>query len=208
MVIIGAKGHASEVLSIVVEQFDHICFFDDLLREMPEKLFEQFQVLKTEDQLEAYFKQDPVFVLGVGNPHLRYQLASKATKLGGKLTSVIAQNASIGRFNTKLGVGLNVMHGVLISENVTIEEGVLVNAGANLHHDSRVGRYTEISPGAKILGGASVGEFCQIGANASVLHRVKVGNNVVVGAGAVVTKDLEDNSLAVGVPAKVIKKLA
>jgi maltose O-acetyltransferase len=36
---------------------------------------------------------------------------------------------------------------------------------------------------------------------------VTIGNNVVVGAGAVVTKDIPDNSLALGVPARVVKKI-
>ena len=36
---------------------------------------------------------------------------------------------------------------------------------------------------------------------------VTIGNNVVVGAGAVVTMDIPDNSLAVGIPAKVVRKL-
>lgn len=49
-----------------------------------------------------------------------------------------------------------------------------------------IGHNVVIYPGAKILG------------------NVKVGNNVVIGANAVVTKDIPDNSVAVGIPAKVI----
>lgn len=44
-----------------------------------------------------------------------------------------------------------------------------------------------------------------IGNNALILPGVTMGNNVVIGAGAVVTKAIPDNSLAVGVPAKIIK---
>lgn len=46
-----------------------------------------------------------------------------------------------------------------------------------------------------------------IGANVTILPGVTIGNNVVIGAGAVVTKDIPDNSLAVGVPARVIKEI-
>ncbi|MDO5832246.1 MAG: DapH/DapD/GlmU-related protein [Methanobrevibacter sp.] len=46
-----------------------------------------------------------------------------------------------------------------------------------------------------------------LGANVTILPGVTIGNNVVVGAGAVVTKDIPDNSLALGVPAKVIRKI-
>ncbi len=41
----------------------------------------------------------------------------------------------------------------------------------------------------------------------TVCAGVKIGNNCVIGAGAVVTHDIPDNSLAVGVPAKVIRKI-
>ena len=44
-----------------------------------------------------------------------------------------------------------------------------------------------------------------IGNNVLILPGVTIGNNVVIGAGAVVTHDIPDNSVAVGVPARVIK---
>jgi maltose O-acetyltransferase len=46
-----------------------------------------------------------------------------------------------------------------------------------------------------------------LGGNVTVLPGVTIGNNVVVGAGAVVTKYIPDNSLALGVPARVVKKI-
>lgn len=52
-----------------------------------------------------------------------------------------------------------------------------------------------------------IGDDCWIGGNAVICPGVTIGNGCVIGAGAVVTKDIPDNSLAVGNPAKVIKKL-
>lgn len=52
-----------------------------------------------------------------------------------------------------------------------------------------------------------IGNDVWLGANVTVLPGVTIGNNVVIGAGAVVNKDIPDNSLAVGVPAKVIKEI-
>ena len=52
-----------------------------------------------------------------------------------------------------------------------------------------------------------IGNDVWLGANVTVLGGVTIGDNVVIGAGAVVAKDIPDNSLAVGVPAKVIRKL-
>ena len=51
----------------------------------------------------------------------------------------------------------------------------------------------------------TIGDNVHIGWNAIIMPNVHIGNNVVIGAGAVVTKDIPDNSVAVGVPAHVIQ---
>ena len=52
-----------------------------------------------------------------------------------------------------------------------------------------------------------IGSDVWIGGNVTILPGVTIGNNVVIGAGAVVTKDIPDNSLAMGIPAKVVKSI-
>ena len=51
-----------------------------------------------------------------------------------------------------------------------------------------------------------IGKRCWIGANCIILMDVTIGNNCVIGAGSVVTKSIPDGSIAVGVPARIIKK--
>ncbi len=52
-----------------------------------------------------------------------------------------------------------------------------------------------------------IGNDVWIGANVCILPGVTIGNNVIIGAGAVVNRDIPDNSMAVGVPARVIKEI-
>lgn len=52
-----------------------------------------------------------------------------------------------------------------------------------------------------------IGDNVTLGANVSIIGDVKIGNNVVIGAGSVVVKDIPSNSVAVGNPACVVKKL-
>lgn len=52
-----------------------------------------------------------------------------------------------------------------------------------------------------------IGNNVTLGANVIIIGNVHIGNNVTVGAGSVVVKDIPDNSVAVGNPAKVIKRL-
>lgn len=65
------------------------------------------------------------------------------------------------------------------------------------------GSWGDIEYGAPI----KVGDNCWLASNVTVCPGVTIGNNCVIGAGAVVTRDIPDNSLALGVPAKVIRKI-
>ncbi len=50
-----------------------------------------------------------------------------------------------------------------------------------------------------------IGNNVWVGAKATILRGITIGNNVIIGANAVVSKDIPDNSIAVGVPARVIR---
>lgn len=50
-----------------------------------------------------------------------------------------------------------------------------------------------------------IGDNCYFGTGAIVLGPIKIGNNVTIGAGSIVTKDIPDNAVVVGNPAKIIK---
>ena len=53
----------------------------------------------------------------------------------------------------------------------------------------------------------TIGRDVWIGANCTILPGVTIGNNIVIAAGAVVTKDVPDNCVAGGVPAKIIREI-
>ena len=91
---------------------------------------------------------------------------------------------------------------IKIGDNVRITAGVkfITHDGGvwvlrNLYGDNKI----------DVFGGISIGNNCNIGWDAIIMPGVKIGDNCVIGAGAVVTKDIPDNSIAVGVPAKVIE---
>ena len=96
---------------------------------------------------------------------------------------------------------------VVLDENkVTIGSNVLLGPGVQLYTASHP-LEAQMRRTHKISKPISIGDDCWIGGNAIICPGVTIGNGCVIGAGAVVTKDIPDYSMAVGNPAKVIKKL-
>lgn len=209
MLIIGAKGLAKEVLGIFHKknELENLYFYDDISTDVPEKLFGHFSVLRNMEQVAKLFKTDNRFTIGVGKPALRLQLFNKFVAAGGELVSAISSLAHIGHYGTTISKGAIIMAGTVITNDVNIGIGCLINPNCTISHDTVIGNFVEISPGVQITGNCTVGDHCIIGTGASILPKVKLGNHVTVGSGAVVTKDIVDWMTVVGIPAReLIKK--
>lgn len=207
MVIAGARGHALEILDILLETLpkEEIVFFDPVNAIVEMEVISRYQVLKTAEELRKKFEQDPHFILGMGDSFIREKTAEDCIRLGGKLQSAVSKEAYISKIGVRLGDGLNVMHRAVIQPAVSIGEGTLINAGAFIHHETVIGKYCQVCPGVFLTGAASVGNYSMIGTGAVLLPKVKIGSNVVVAAGSIVKYDVPDNVMVAGVPA-VIKK--
>lgn len=103
---------------------------------------------------------------------------------------------SVVPYSTKIGKGSKFAYGAIgvvlhsqtiIGDKVIIGQGVTIGRQLDPDGIPKIGNNVYISAGARILGG------------------ITIGNNVIIGANAVVIKDVPDNSIVAGVPAKIIK---
>ncbi len=209
MLIIGAKGFAKEVLEIFkqLNRNDEIYFFDDINHGIGDFLFGEFKILKDENQVKQLFKTvSPNFTIGIGDPFLRNKLYIKFISLGGIFTSTISPLANIGSYGNVIGDGCNIMTSAILTSDILIGKGVIININCTIGHDVIVGEFAEICPGVNISGHCKIGDFTFIGTNSTILPGINIGNNVIVGAGSLVNKDIPDNCIAFGVPAKIIRE--
>lgn len=84
---------------------------------------------------------------------------------------------------------------ITIGDDVTLAPGVHI-----LAHDAR----TKTALGYTRLGTVNIGNNVFVGASTTILPGVNIGNNVVIGAGSIVSKDVPENSVVAGNPAKFI----
>ena len=109
--------------------------------------------------------------------------------------------------NIKVGKDVFVNSGCCFQDQggVTLGDGCLVGHNvvfATLDHDKRPGRRGDMTA-APIV----VGKDVWIGAHATILKGVTIGDGAIVAAGAVVTRDVPPNTIAAGVPARVVKTI-
>lgn len=84
--------------------------------------------------------------------------------------------------------------------------GIVIHPYAIIGDNCKLEQNVTIGGRSGLMVLPKIGDNVMIGAGAAVIGPVLVGNNVQIGAGAVVVKDVPDNCVVVGVPAKIIKK--
>ena len=97
------------------------------------------------------------------------------------------------------------MAGVIINPDAEIRDFCILNTGSQLEHNCYMDSFSHLSAGSVTGGKVRIGKFSAITLNVTILDRLTIGENTVVGSGSVVLKDLPDNVLAYGNPAKIVR---
>lgn len=209
VVIIGAGGHAREVLEILLacrangHEIEPLGFID----ENPDNhghTLDGFPVLGDFRWFEGVDRSEVAVICAVGTPQVSRKLAQEAQALGLHFASAISPKACISS-SARIGHGVMIFPNVIINTGAVIGDHVILNVAVTVSHDTVVDGFCNINPGAHLAGNVTVGEGCYIGMGANVIQGVTIGPWSIIGAGAVVVRDVPANVTAVGVPAQVIK---
>lgn len=141
-------------------------------------------------------------VVAIGDNRARRELTARLVASGERLVSAIHPFTSIAPSAT-IGEGAMISAGALVLPRATIGRGVLLNTRSSVDHDTIVGDFAHLSPGATVGGRCHIGDETLIALGASVASGIRVGARTVIGAGACVVRDIPDDVVAFGVPARV-----
>ena len=142
--------------------------------------------------------------MGIGNAAPRLKVAEELEALYGPeyWPAMIAPGAHFDRPSARIGHGVQICASVIGTVNLVFEPFAMVNLACTLGHEAVLRRACTLNPTVNISGGVDIGRGALIGTGAQVLQYLKVGDGATVGGGAVVTKDVPDDTLVVGMPAK------
>lgn len=207
IVLIGGGGHSKVIIDIInsTKEYEIVGLTE---KNSDVKSILDIPILGDDSILEELFNKgiEYAFIsIGISEGRkLRNILYNKVKKIGYKCPTLIHKQAIISSYS-EIREGTCVMAGAIINPNTTIGINSVINTGVIIEHDCFIGNNIFVSPGSILAGGITVKDNSFIGMGSKILEGRIIGSNVTIGAGAVVTNDIPDNSVAVGVPAKVIK---
>lgn len=191
----GASGHAKVIIDILIAQGIEVAGLIDDNSELNELM--GYRVYHSAPLNES-------LIISIGSNSIRKIISEKLNSFDFATaihpSSVISPKSSVG-------VGSVVMQGAIIQSSAAVGRHCIINTAASVDHDCVVEDFVHISPHATLCGSVFVGEGSQVGAGAVVIPGIRVGKWSLVAAGAVVMRDIPDNVLVMGNPARVVKRL-
>lgn len=205
LAIFGTSGFSREVLDIaVLVGYGEIVF----IGERKERAIQSFTV-RTEEEISPLVQEGFAFVIGIGNTKNRKAVWEKYPRLN--YANLIHPSATFGyrqceEFQKKSG---NIIcAGARMMNQITPGNFGTFDLNCTVGHDCVIENFVTVCPGANISGNVLLQEGAYLGANSCVIQgksitkKMTVGRYATVGAGAVVTKNVSDNIIVKGIPAK------
>lgn len=208
LAIYGAHGLAKEVyiiarkISQMRNKWSEYCFIDDI-NEIAE--VNGIKVFKFDELINEKDKNEIEVVIAVGEPDVRDRLYRKVKDAGLRLVTLIHPGVYIDE-TTTIGEGTVIAEGVTITANVEIGNNVYIQPHAVIGHDIKIGRHTVIGSNCQIGGGDIIGERVFMGFLAGTTDHITIGSDSIISAGAIVFRELPEAVIAVGNPARIVKK--
>ncbi len=151
--------------------------------------------IKPNNSIKLYFGiGDPLILKKIYPLYKRYNFPNFFHK------SFIGDHNSI-----KIGKGNIINAGTTFTGDIVLGDFNLINCQVSITHETEIGDFNIINPGANLSGGVKIGNANLIGSNSVTLQYLKLGNNNIIGAGAVQIKNMKNNEVWVGNPARKIR---
>jgi sugar O-acyltransferase (sialic acid O-acetyltransferase NeuD family) len=144
-------------------------------------------------------------VIGHGEPAIRKVLLDKLDVNGFKLGTVTDDSSFISA-HAIIGDGAIITPYCSVAVSARLGRNVALNTKCIVGHDIQIGDNTVISSMVNVGGACVVGWGTYIGMGTQIREGVKIGNEVIVGMGSVVHHDIPDGMIAMGNPARPIRR--
>ena len=203
--ILGAGGFAKEVLNMYIDLNEPVqgfikkdeCVIEEFLNEIP--IYDESFIFK--DAMKNI-----KLICAIGDGKIREKIVEPLERMGYNFDTLVHPSVIKSRW-VDFDIGCIICAGNILTTQIIIGKHTIINLSCTVGHDTIIGNYVTISPGVNISGNVKIGDYCFIGTGAKIIEGISIGEGSIIGAGATVIRDIPPHTVAVGVPAKAIKKL-
>jgi acetyltransferase EpsM len=211
--IIGGSGGGMIAASIVEESKDMYVegFLNDFIP-VGNAIgkYKKYPIVGTTDKIDEILSTtDAQIFVAYKTMKKERQMLEKLEKLNipeDRFVSLFHSTAIIPHGFCSIGKGVLLAANSQLSSDTTIGNNCILFGGAFLGHDSTLERYVTVANNVSIGARVNIGAASHIGSNASIKEGVSIGKYSLIGIGAVIVKDIPENVIAVGNPARIIPK--
>lgn len=207
--IIGTSGFAKEILWLIEEnnkltsEWNILGFIDQTSAYNVE--IHGYNVIG-DDQWLANYEGEIYVVCAVGSGSLRKRIVQKfKDKKDIIFPNIISTGATISD-KVKMGRGCIICTNSILTVDICLGDFVTINLDCTVGHDAVLEDFVTLYPSVNVSGNVHIKSETEIGTGTQIIQGLNIGANTIVGAGAVIIREIPNNCVAVGNPAKVIKE--
>jgi acetyltransferase EpsM len=210
LIILGGSGIGMIASSIAKESGEYeVCgFLNDFIKVGTSiGKYQTIPVVGTTNDIQYYLDNDYYFFIAYVGLKKEKETFNKINKFNipkEKYATLIHKTAIIPHGFCNIGYG--VLMGPLsqISPDTTIEDNCILLGNSFLGHDSTMKKFAHLATNSVVGANVTVGRGVHVGSNSTIREKTNIGDFSLIGSGTVVLKDVKENTIVVGNPAKQI----
>lgn len=203
-VIVGAGTYGQVYAAYLSEHYKVLGFIDDD-PSLANEWVAGIRVLGNSEYLFNEVSSSHAVFVPLGENQIRSEFLINLRNSGFDTPSFIHPQTII-HSSVQVGNAVYILPGTIIMPHTVLEDNVMVSVGVNIAHHVHVGRGSFFSQGCNIGASILIGDYAYFGIGSTIMTGIsKVGRNSLIGAGTVVIRDVEDQAVMVGNPAKFLR---
>ena len=143
----------------------------------------------------------------VGKPHVTARLFESIHIPDEKWATIIHKTAFVDS-SVQLEPGVFIMYNAYIAPRTKIGKCTMIKSNTNIGHDVIIGAVSHVAMGSIIVSCSELGYCSMVAVGATALAHTRIGNYAILGAGSLLTKNIPDDEIFVGSPAKFLKNIS
>jgi acetyltransferase EpsM len=213
LVIFGGSGIGMIAASVALDLgIYNVCgFLNDVVSVGTEiGRYRKFPVIGKTSDYKNYLQEDNylffIAYVGLQNEKDTFDKITSLDIPSNRFATLIHPSAIIPKGFCSIGDGVLMSPLTQLSPDTTISNNCILLPNSFVGHDSFLDQFAHVATNGVVGANVRVGKAVHIGSNATIREKISIGDYSLIGAGAVVLKDVPENSIYVGNPAKLLQQ--